>query len=66
MEYTKHQYIGGKWVAGEGTKRQIINPANESLIVEVQEASRNKPRRLLKQRAKLLKPAAGLRMYSEG
>ncbi|MCQ6267813.1 aldehyde dehydrogenase family protein [Fictibacillus sp. WQ 8-8] len=48
MEYTKHQYIGGKWVAGEGTKRQIINPANESLIVEVQEASREQTEEAVK------------------
>ncbi|MDN4075470.1 aldehyde dehydrogenase family protein [Fictibacillus terranigra] len=48
MEYTKHQYIGGKWVAGKGTKRQIINPANESLIVEVQEASREQTEEAVK------------------
>ncbi|ADU94310.1 aldehyde dehydrogenase family protein [Geobacillus sp. Y412MC52] len=32
-------YVNGKWSKGEGKKRPIINPANEEIIIEINEAS---------------------------
>ena len=32
-------YVNGKWSKGEGKKRPVINPANEEIIIEINEAS---------------------------
>ncbi|MES0857231.1 aldehyde dehydrogenase family protein [Geobacillus sp. G4] len=34
-----HVYINGKWCKGEGEKRAMINPSNEEVIIEINEAS---------------------------
>ncbi|WP_031409148.1 aldehyde dehydrogenase family protein [Geobacillus vulcani] len=34
-----HVYINGKWYKGEGEKRAVINPSNEEVIIEINEAS---------------------------
>lgn len=39
MNETKQLFIGGKWQAGEGAERNIVNPADESIILTVKEAS---------------------------
>ncbi|MHB2025681.1 MAG: gamma-aminobutyraldehyde dehydrogenase [Elusimicrobiota bacterium] len=31
--------IGGKWIAGEGNSRAIVNPASETVLAEVRDAS---------------------------
>lgn len=40
MRESHHLFINGEWIAGEGTERAILNPANESKILSVQEASK--------------------------
>ncbi|PWW26874.1 hypothetical protein DFO73_10937 [Cytobacillus oceanisediminis] len=32
MRESHHLFINGEWIAGEGTERAILNPANESKI----------------------------------
>lgn len=39
MNETKQLFIGGKWQTGEGAERSIVNPADESIILTVKEAS---------------------------
>jgi betaine-aldehyde dehydrogenase len=40
MQINKHLYINGKWYIGEGIRRQIINPSDETVITEINEASK--------------------------
>ena len=40
MNETKQQFIGGKWQYGEGAERVLLNPANESSLFTVKEASK--------------------------
>lgn len=39
MENVKHLYINGEWRAGQGEKRKLINPANETVLCEINDAS---------------------------
>jgi betaine-aldehyde dehydrogenase len=40
MENVRHLYINGAWRIGQGKKRRIINPANEIVLWEINDASK--------------------------
>jgi betaine-aldehyde dehydrogenase len=40
LQENKHLFLNGQWIVGEGTKRELINPATEGVITSVYEASK--------------------------